>query len=592
MTISNTKTKIILDSTGITRDWQYDFPIENEDNIKIYLTDLDGVVSLQETDYSVNLLTLTVTYPTVISGLPLLPDGWKLTIARVLPIVQTTSYKNQGEFPSEAIEESLDELAKTNQQQQEQIDRSIKLAIDQTEEEGIAEYINEMNVIKEDTEEFKDEAETARDDAQTAQANAETAETNAVAAKDDAVAAKDDAEGFADEAEGFADEAEDYLNSATGISGWIDTKTYTVGQVCLHNGVVYSAIDIVGNLNQEPPNATYWVVGFINWDHSHNEVDSGKLATLNTNTGHTHNGINSKALNGRANTVPLLATSLNLTYEKLYITKTIAVGNNPQGITFDGTDIWVVNTSDDTVNRIDKDDNIIATIPVGEDPTGIVFDGINIWVANDSDNTVSRIARSTNTVIAVINVAGAVSELVFANNYIWGWSVNNTTISQIDRTTNAVIDTIIVSNNLGSGIYDGEYLWISTPYNNNVYVIDIIAKNIFNTIAVGNFPDSIAFDGKNIWIVNIDSNNISKINIITQTVVSTLSIDGSTIFFDGKYIYITQGNFPYDRIYIVDIFRDDIVDTILNVNSGHLSFDGEYLLVLKPTLDNILKIKI
>jgi DNA-binding beta-propeller fold protein YncE len=36
-----------------------------------------------------------------------------------------------------------------------------------------------------------------------------------------------------------------------------------------------------------------------------------------------------------------------------------------------------------------KDGSILRTYGAGKDPFGIAFDGVNIWVANSGDNTVS-----------------------------------------------------------------------------------------------------------------------------------------------------------------------------------------------------------
>ncbi len=57
--------------------------------------------------------------------------------------------------------------------------------------------------------------------------------------------------------------------------------------------------------------------------------------------------------------------------------------NEPAGIVFDGTDLWVVDGGDDALHRVNPDDGtILETLPMGTiNSTAIpVFDGANIWV--------------------------------------------------------------------------------------------------------------------------------------------------------------------------------------------------------------------
>jgi YVTN family beta-propeller protein len=70
----------------------------------------------------------------------------------------------------------------------------------------------------------------------------------------------------------------------------------------------------------------------------------------------------------------------------------ISVGNEPDGIAFDGTFIWVANAVSNTVSKIDPASNVVvATVDVEESPVGVAFDGAYIWVTNHVSNSVSKI---------------------------------------------------------------------------------------------------------------------------------------------------------------------------------------------------------
>jgi len=81
---------------------------------------------------------------------------------------------------------------------------------------------------------------------------------------------------------------------------------------------------------------------------------------------------------------------------------TIGVGDAPEDVATDGTNIYVTNLIDGTVSVIDpttdtvsvvnpNTNTVTATIPVGTEPWGVAFDGTNIYVSNAADDTVSKL---------------------------------------------------------------------------------------------------------------------------------------------------------------------------------------------------------
>jgi DNA-binding beta-propeller fold protein YncE len=62
-------------------------------------------------------------------------------------------------------------------------------------------------------------------------------------------------------------------------------------------------------------------------------------------------------------------------------------------VAFDGANIWVANSSSNTVTKLRASDGACVgtcTFAVGASPFGVAFDGANIWVANYGSNTVSK----------------------------------------------------------------------------------------------------------------------------------------------------------------------------------------------------------
>ena len=68
------------------------------------------------------------------------------------------------------------------------------------------------------------------------------------------------------------------------------------------------------------------------------------------------------------------------------------VGRGPEGVAFDGANIWVANFLSNNVTKLRASDGgFVGTFSVGASPFGAAFDGANIWVANATSNSVSKL---------------------------------------------------------------------------------------------------------------------------------------------------------------------------------------------------------
>jgi len=118
--------------------------------------------------------------------------------------------------------------------------------------------------------------------------------------------------------------------------------------------------------------------------------------------------------------------------------QTYAVGNNPQGITFDGTYIWVANRGDDTVTKLRTSDGaLIGTYNAGNmdtlgyAPGGIAFDGEYIWVANQASNSVTKLRASDGVLIGTYATGVAPMGIAFDGANIWVTDSGSDTVSKL-----------------------------------------------------------------------------------------------------------------------------------------------------------------
>lgn len=124
MTVSTTASNSILLGNGVTRSFSFNFIAVSTADLQVIYTNAAGAaVTLTSSQYTATLNPIaagqiwsvggTITYPIV--GLPI-ANGETLTISRVLPLTQTITIANQGDFAPQVIEEMGDTLEMQVQQ--------------------------------------------------------------------------------------------------------------------------------------------------------------------------------------------------------------------------------------------------------------------------------------------------------------------------------------------------------------------------------------------------------------------------------------------------------------------------------------------
>ena len=121
--------KKTYDANGVTVAWPLTFTVEDEDDVAVYVTDADGVETLIEANYDVDLDTQEVTYPTVLSGLDPIASGNKVTVKRNTPQDQQLTLSATGPFNAANIMAAFDHVVAMVQEMKEALDRTIRYPV-------------------------------------------------------------------------------------------------------------------------------------------------------------------------------------------------------------------------------------------------------------------------------------------------------------------------------------------------------------------------------------------------------------------------------------------------------------------------------
>lgn len=136
MTISSTVNRNDYTGNGATSSYSYGFRIFLSSDLEVTVRNTSGVETTltETTDYTVSgtgdsgggSIALVNASQAWLTGGNLTTD-FELTIRRVVALTQLTDIRNQGDFYPEGHEDQFDKLVMADQQQQDLLDRSVKL---------------------------------------------------------------------------------------------------------------------------------------------------------------------------------------------------------------------------------------------------------------------------------------------------------------------------------------------------------------------------------------------------------------------------------------------------------------------------------
>jgi YVTN family beta-propeller protein len=279
------------------------------------------------------------------------------------------------------------------------------------------------------------------------------------------------------------------------------------------------------------------------------------------------------------------------------VVNTIPVGGEPEGVSSDGTHVWVANLGSDSVSEIDASTGtVVNTIPVGVEPIGVSSDGTHVWVTNyfSAENTVSEIDASTGTVIRTISLGTGLEEVYPGGvssdgTHVWVTPFSGAShVSEIDASTGTVVNRIPIGNESeGSAAVssDGTHVWVANredgedDTDGTVSEIDASTGTVVTTIPVGNDPDGVSSDGTHVWVTGYNSDDdgtVTEIDASTGTVVQTIPVGsispyafGGAVSSDGTHVWVA--NSGDDTVSEILIGAEAPAITNLSVRSGPIA---------------------
>jgi len=288
----------------------------------------------------------------------------------------------------------------------------------------------------------------------------------------------------------------------------------------------------------------------------------------------------------------------------------IPVGWNPQGLAFDGTNVWVANSygfypEGNSVSKINASTGAASYYGnLDQGPCALAFDGSYIYVACYKGNFLDKLNPSTGAIVDRWQVVGGPRAVLFDGTYIWVARYLDKAVTRYSKDGNGTSITRSVGAAASALAFDGTSVWVACVGTNSVKKFNASSAALVNTYAVGSQPYALAFDGTSIWTANYASNTVTKLNAANGAVLGTYAVGSGpyALAFDQPgysngpvtdpktYMWVACKN--NSMLYKLDTKTGAIVGSYpVGTYPAGLAFDGTNMWVSQYTVNSVAKIR-
>jgi YVTN family beta-propeller protein len=245
------------------------------------------------------------------------------------------------------------------------------------------------------------------------------------------------------------------------------------------------------------------------------------------------------------------------------VKQTIVVGQRPGTPAIGAGAVWIPNTGDGTVSRIDPTTGrVVSTIQIGDaaalyrrvcEPYGSVHSFMvtsfhvrrcdlpsavsagpsSVWVAKNDSNEIVRVDPATNRVVARTDVGVVPFDLLVTNDAVWVSSYDDDALVRVDP-SGKVVATIPMAGAGPTGLAaGGSSLWVANSRGGSVSRIDPASNRVVATIPMtcggqclaGPVPLPLAALPDQVWTRNEGDGSVARIDPGVDRVVATIDVD-------------------------------------------------------------------
>jgi len=266
-----------------------------------------------------------------------------------------------------------------------------------------------------------------------------------------------------------------------------------------------------------------------------------------------------------------------------------AVGQQPAGAAFDGSNMWIANNQSGNVTKLRSGDGAaIGTFTVGGTPSWMTFDGAHMWV-NTGSNLV-KLRASDGQPLGSFYVGPSPQQMAFDGVSLWVilFGFPQGSLAKVRPGDGAVLATVPLPFPPEGIAFDGIDIWVTG--NGTVEKIRPSDGSVVASFSAGVIlpvPGGLAFDGVNMWLAD-NTGKVVKVRASDDVVVGTFPLSNfnpADILFDGRAIWV-------DGVQGVEKLRlsDGAVIEGVNAPLGVKACDGANVWAIDPANNAVRKL--
>jgi DNA-binding beta-propeller fold protein YncE len=236
------------------------------------------------------------------------------------------------------------------------------------------------------------------------------------------------------------------------------------------------------------------------------------------------------------------------------------VGTTPGVPVLGGGFVWVPNSAEGTVSKIDpRAERVVDTIRVGDPallqkrgclapdihavpvgafgvrlcdvPSALAFGAGSLWAARGDGPAIVRIDPGSDRLLATIPFPGQPFGLAFGPSGLWVTDWLNDSLSLIDPIQNRVVTTRAGFGGGPAGLLvTADAVWVSDSQADLVLRVDPHSLGVLARIPVGRLPLAMAYFAGAVWVRNEKGSSVARIDPATNQVVTRIPVG----FFLGR----------------------------------------------------------
>jgi len=171
------------------------------------------------------------------------------------------------------------------------------------------------------------------------------------------------------------------------------------------------------------------------------------------------------------------------------------------GVVSAGGSVWVANTGDGTVTKIDAAAGRVVGKPLPVAGTRLAFGAGSLWAVDPQTNQVVRIDSKTGETEATITVGSGPAAIAYGDGGIWVANSLDGTVTRVDPSTNTSSATVQNVGDGPSGLAVGPNgVWVSSQFDGTLSLISASTDQVTRRVTLGSRLQDVGLSGSDVLV--------------------------------------------------------------------------------------------